>query len=704
MKSSKSSKIRQWISVHIEKNPSRMILIGIVLGNIVFFLAGAFIISNLAPESVSHHGFWASVYYTIMMILDAGCVGNVVTDVGVKSLVLIIVCVTIVIIGMISFTGCVVGYVTNTISRFIDNSNAGLNKLTISNHTVILNWNNRASEILNDLMYSEHPETVVVLVDNNKELVQEEIKNRLADTIARENKAVLDMCENMGLFSRMIYYYFHRFKNKLTVIVRQGESYMEKTLMDISLDMAKTVIILNQSMVYNHCQYATEQQVKEMEKGNPLTIKTLVLVAEITSAENSADNQKIVVEVEDSWTEELVNKIIDHKMRLGKCNIIPVPITKILGQLLSQFSIMPQLNMVYGELFSNRGAEIYAIPAEREISKTKRDFLKMHSHAIPLTVMNTPKNGTQYYFMADKEQDLWTISDVEVGDYEVHANPQVWQPRRNILILGHNSRVSSLMDGFASYRNEWNRPNHEDVLNITVIDDKKGLEKMDYFRKYSYVNHVIEANIYDQNILKEAVNDFIDNEEGDTAILILSDDSVTNEALDSVALAYLISVQSILSERRALNNSNNTEERIDIIVEILNPKNFDVVRSYSVNNVVISNRYISKMITQIGEKEELFEFYNDILSYDEEDAESYSSMELYIKKVSDVFLEVPSPCMASQLIRAIYEDNKRFGEENSTIILGYLDSEDNMTLFSGDHTKIPVELKEDYKIIVFSNH
>ena len=50
-------------------------------------------------------------------------------------------------------------------------------------------------------------------------------------------------------------------------------------------------------------------------------------------------------------------------------------------------------------------------------------------------------------------------------------------------------------------------------------------------------------------------------------------------------------------------------------VEIIDPKHHDIVNSYSVNNVVISNRYISKMVAQIGEVDALFDFYEDVLSY-----------------------------------------------------------------------------------------
>lgn len=59
------------------------------------------------------------------MILDPGCVQFVVEDIGAMGVVVAVTCLCIIFIGMISFTGAVIGYITNGISNFIDNANAG---------------------------------------------------------------------------------------------------------------------------------------------------------------------------------------------------------------------------------------------------------------------------------------------------------------------------------------------------------------------------------------------------------------------------------------------------------------------------------------------------------------------------------------------------------------------------------------------------
>ncbi len=161
-------------------------------------------------------------------------------------------------------------------------------------------------------------------------------------------------------------------------------------------------------------------------------------------------------------------------------------------------------------------------------------------------------------------------------------------------------------------------------------------------------------------------------------------------------------MQDIIAERIAA-NPDFKRESIDVIVDILNPKNYDGVHNFSADNVVISNRYISKMVTQIGRKQPLFEFYSDILTYDEAGAVRYESKELYIKPVERFFQPgaIPRRCTARELIWAVFEASPA---DNKAIVLGYTSPGGRMTLFSGAQDEIQVELTRRDKLIVFSNH
>ncbi len=666
-------KIREKINIYMVKQPHKVVLMFILLLNILLFTASAFVISVLAPDDIQG-GFWASVFYTISMILDAGCVQYVVADIGSASVTLIIVCLVTVLIGMVTFSGAVIGYITNYISSFIEKANEGQHALKISNHTVILNWNNRAAEIIHDLLFTEKKEVIVVLVSEGRDEVEQKIRDRLAETI-KKNPALA---------------------RKNTIIVREGDTYSTEQLHSISVSKAKTIILLNQDNAHR-----TEEA---SGKGNANTIKTLIQVAEMTSAEDSVDNQNIIVEVEDDWTRELCEKIIGHKEKLSKCHIIAVPVNQILGRILSQFSIMPELNLVYGSLFSNEGAEFFCRECEPIPDETKyiSEFLSTHSAALPIGGMNT-KKGWNEFFVADSREDVDVMESVPAGTLNVKLNQNYWIEQKNVVILGHNSKSHQIIEGFNSFRNEWNRKDEtgeKEILNVIVIDDKENLEKNHYYSSCPYVVRCIEADIYDGELICETINEFVDQNETDTTVLILSDDLVEEEDIDSNALTYLVYVHDIIAKRLSENPDFDVES-IDVIVEILNPKNYDVVHSYSVNNIVISNRYVSKLLTQIGSKDALYELYCDMLTYDDSGADSYVSREMYMKKVYRFFDEIPGECTALELVRAVYEAGP---EENKSIVLGVVSPGGRMILFTGDNLKRKIALTEKDKLIIYSNH
>ena len=113
-------KLREWFSIRLAKNPGQIVLLSILAFNLFFLFFSAFIISRMSLTGTEELGFLESAFYTVSMILDAGCISYVVADIGPGNAAIAIVCLLIVIIGMISFTGAVIGYITNYISGFIE--------------------------------------------------------------------------------------------------------------------------------------------------------------------------------------------------------------------------------------------------------------------------------------------------------------------------------------------------------------------------------------------------------------------------------------------------------------------------------------------------------------------------------------------------------------------------------------------------------
>lgn len=701
------------LSMAIAKKPEKVLIFGIIIFNFVLVFGAAAILVLLFPN-LSGGSFWKTAYNVFTMILDAGCISGIVNGEYENNIALSLMCIVIIFLGTLLFTGAIIGYLTNSISTFISEANKGNRRLVISDHIVIINWNNRASEIVNDLLYSDNKETIIILVNKNREQIENEIKNRIADSIEREKAKLLKQADkliaqgNLKKRNRLKYVKENYYIKKLTVIVRQGEVYSLKQLNDISVSTAKNIIILSKNESKDICKYNAENYFDKIENGNIATIKTLVQISQITSSEVSADNQKVVVEVEDDWTMTLVNKIIKHKEKRGKCNIIPIPVNKILGQILSQFSIMPELNSVYSELFSNKGSTFYSMETkvENEVEYFK-DYLVNHEAALPITIMNT-NTGEELFFIANSHNDFYKKTNVKPNYFDIKINENYTFEKKHIVILGHNSKCVDILEGFTAFVSEWNQSD-EEILDIIIIDDDEHLKKVNYYKnndgsdKFPFITEIVCAEVYDSHIIQSKISNYVSYHKGDTSVLILSDDYVTENELDSKALTYLVYLQDIVYER-VKKDSNFDVNSIDIIIELLNPKNYDVVRSYSVNNVIISNRYISRMVVQIGEKESIYEFYKDILTYDTDgNNDQYESKELYIKEVKRFFAEgtsYPIKTTPRDLVTNVYNASPN---NNKSIILGLVKADASKMLFT-DSKSINIIIEENDKLILFSSH
>ena len=764
-------RFQEWYSMQRAKHPTLMIVFGIAVFNIVFFLLASVIIKSLALRGTESMNLFEALFYTLTMILDAGCISYVIEDIGTSGVAVALVCIAVVIIGMITFTGAIIGTMTNAFSDSIEKAQAGSDKLYISGHLVILNWNSRASEIVNDLLYCGEKKRVVVLTDSRKDEIEKEISDRISDTLAREHAQLRQRLSGCGFLKYHLLYRKNRMRNLLYVLVREGDVFSTKQLRDICIEKAEAVIILGADSGNPTCRLQQKAQEDAYARGNAQTVKTLMQVSDLTGADDSIDGQKIIVEIADDWTAELVRRIVKNKklqQNNDKNSIVTVRVNQILGQLLSQFSLMPELNLAYQDLFSNKGATFHAAewPEEDRLhyigqaEEILRDtvpglsdgqlqirremlaeqlymdgYLRTHQRAIPLGSMtHTVTDGqtgavrTQhfFYYSAGSEADIRTEEHFSCAQTGLKINRNYWIDKKRVIILGHNTGIGEIMKGFAAFCGEWDPDGTRKILEIVVIDDKEHLEQAGRYKQYPFVIGTRAATIYDKDIICQTIDWFMnfgeDEEHGDVSILILSDDSAPTEETDANALANLVYVQDIIADKLQADPEFDTES-IDVIVELINPKHHDIVSSYSVvqtappqsaehenarkycvrngNNVVISNRYISKMVTQIGEKKAIYDFYTDILTYDEPDAEIFRSKEVYSKKASAFFAELPQECTEAELIRAVWAETKDW---HPTVVLGYVKPGGFVRLFCGDQSAQTVRLEPDDKLIVFTDH
>lgn len=700
------SVLHEWESFRFSRKPHSMMLALILIVNIILVLLSAWVISAVAMPGNGRMGFFTAVYNTFTMILDAGCIQSVISDPGSANLFLIIFCLVVIVVCMITFTGALIGYATSVISNMIENANANSIRLRISGHVAVLGWNTRAAEIINDLLYCRDLQKVVVLSDGNREEILQEITERLNDTIQRENAELAASVRGEKWIRRLVFMHRHKLRMNVAVIVREGDVFSAVHLNNIQLEKAKSIIILGKDLrTVVHSGASAEA---EKDKGDSRTIKALIQVVDIAAKTSSVDNQKVVVEVENKWTGDLVDNIIQAKQALGKDRVVPFEVHTVMGQLLSQFSLMPELNKVYNQLFSNKGTSFYARHQKRpeDVSAFVRDYLNTHRQALPLLFIRDDATKEDFfYYMADSEKDIDLVSEPVQERCPLKLNPGFWLSERYILILGSNSKIANVMDGYTSFSTEWTNGEHEQIVHLTIVDDAEKLKKANNYQQYPFAEECIPARITDKETISGIIRDFIYAHPRNSSILILSDDTVPDEDIDAKMMTYLIYAKSVISQARE--SKRNVNFNVDIIAEVMDPRHVDLVRSYDVDNVVISNRFISKMVTQISEDYARYNLYADIMDYDEMETAVYDGIEIYIKKAGDYFSELPPKnTPASTIIRSVYEASLGFwgSSMDFAMLLGYIDTRGDLILFGGPQDQRKVTLTNEDKLVIFSNH
>ncbi|MEE0875029.1 MAG: hypothetical protein UIH27_16420, partial [Ruminococcus sp.] len=396
-------------------------------------------------------------------------------------------------------------------------------------------------------------------------------------------------------------------------------------------------------------------------------------------------------------------RIISVKELGEKCNIVMFQVEKFLGQLLAQISMTPEMTLVYGDLFSNKGAAFYTEPVQTddEIGYI-RDYLSTHKNAIPLTLL-THNGESCFCFAANNQKDINKKYALNSLGYSVELNNMQCGCKR-VIMIGHNSKVEEILNCYESYISCQTGDKQISPLKVTVIDEANSIRRMDYCQRYSFVEEAVEIDIYHINKNFDTINRLLFNTFEETSILILSDDTELNENTDSSALMYLIYIQDFIKEM--LRKNPEIKKRVKTIVEITDPGHYDIVKGYDMVDAVISNRFTGNIITQIGKKESIYNFYKGLLSYSS-DKPGNQNKKPQLKKVSSFFKETPPPCTAYDLVSAVFEASvssaKSSEKQCPAIVLGYIKANGETIIFNGDLSEINVSLEAEDKIIVYTD-
>jgi len=177
----------------------------------------------------------------------------------------------------------------------------------------------------------------------------------------------------------------------------------------------------------------------------------------------------------------------------------------------------------------------------------------------------------------------------------------------------------------------------------------------------------------------------MDSNEKIDHIVILSEDHLSPEEYDSDVLLTLLMTQELAKKHHA-----------EIIIELLDPRHYDIAQSYNVNNTIISNEYVSHMMTQLSKNRHLYDLFIDLLTYDAYDSEQ-ETYEVYAYPAQDI-LKTSLPLTFKSKADMIY--SFYMSGEQSYILIG-LSKKDHFEIFKGDlDPEEAITIEEDDELIL----
>lgn len=352
----------------------------------------------------------------------------------------------------------------------------------------------------------------------------------------------------------------------------------------------------------------------------------------------------IVAEVKNLKTKAKILALENVVHSLHEHLILPICFDRRLGQIIAQTIINPQVEDVYLSLFSFEGSEVYHLPGV--------DFqtcLTEYSHVIPLA------KTSDGLFVSSLDDRHLTQKDLRIiPTRNLSLKPEQPAARHSVYLVGQNNKLQYILESFSEYSK---LPHH------------------DFQAKY---------------ISEDKLPDFVQelNQASDPAtIVLLSDDHQAPDALDANVIDCLIYLEG-----------NLNREDINIIVELLDPKNDRIIRDFNIRKSIISNKIISLLLSKLALYKETAPFYENLLSIKIND-QGIDEQALNLVKAGE-FLNEAFPLAFSNsksLILSFYQSCSK-----KNIPIG-LFRNGVLSLFSGNlHTDNPVDLMAD-DVLVFMN-
>jgi hypothetical protein len=560
---------------------------------VTFLLIGALrgLLLLVSPEtSVQHEGigFLGNLYITFLEITDPG---NMAQDIySGAAFKLFAVLAGIAGIVMLS---ALIAFITTALHQKIYELKRGRSKVVEEGHTLVLGWNEqRIIEILRELVLaneSEKDACVVVLADKDKEEMDDVLRLRMKKT------------------------------GTTRIVTRSGDVSAITNLDMVSLEACKSVIILA------NCEDTDHDELKASSDAKAIQTVLATMGNEIES-----DEFNVVVEIFNPTHREIIRSSFpDH--------VITVNTSDILAKLLVQTSRSVGLSVVYNEILSFDGCEMYFYDAEWA-NASFGEIAYRFPDGVPIGIRNAdgeifmnPACGRileptdEILIIADDDSTIELLEKpVAVpAEYPLSGIRQQQGVERELMV-GWSFKSPAIIREFSDYIIDGScihvllkRPTEKQIAEIQALDTE--LDGVD-------------VSLLSKDCL--SIDDLMSIRPFEYDNIIILAGNTSGEAHVDAARVDSENIVALLLLRRIFSQYPIESQNTKLITEVLDSQNDALVAKAGVQDVIISNRLVSMIMAQIAESRDIEKVYDDIFQED--------GSEIYLKPASLYFESFPA--------------------------------------------------------------
>lgn len=515
------------------------------------------------------------------------------------------------------FTGVVIfssliAFLTTALSDAITHLRKGHSRVVERGHTLILGWSSRVVEILNELSIANESEVeavVVILSPVDKEEMDEHI--RLHFTNRRTTR----------------------------VVTRNGPTASLNGLSRVNASDAKSVIVLAT------CDASASADDKLASDAN--VVKTVLALA----SQIGGGTSSVVAEVYDPRNRALLDEIMPGR-------VVVTDVEEILAKIMVQTSRTSGLAVVYSELLSFDGCEIYFHRAQAagvsfgELQFRFNDGVPIGlRHANGQLAMRPPPEtilapDDEIVIVAQDDSSIRFEPKLVATPYEIPlAQRGVERRKERMLVIGWSPKAPIIIREYSQYVLEGSSidvvltaPNESLIAAIQDLGAASPSTSI----------QLREANPLDRDELQK-----LEPFAYDTVLVLRRDPDGEHapERLDAESVMILLHLRTL---RRTLPAGVWVPTKI--ITEVLDSENQDLVAKAGVDDFIISDRLVSMVFAQLSQEPRMKQVYDDLFQE--------AGSEIYVKPAWLYFDQFPAQVRFADAMRLA---QKRSGE----VCIGY---------------------------------